>query len=222
MNNIALFDWDGTLVKGFSILEWMKYLSIHFNTEESINELNNQYHEYLCGGLEHDEFCNSSAAIYLKFMESKNVKEINTLAMYFVREQIKTISTDVPLLFYYLRAKRIKPFVLSGAPFELLRIYSIIYNFKIVGSLKLETTKGYYNGKILYNSGLTKSKKNKVDELLEKKNKIILGFGNSKSDFPILENSQYGHLLSEETEFDKKFILVTFDNFFDIITDKII
>lgn len=221
MNKIAIFDWDGTLSQGFSILEWVEFLSIHFNEKQYKNELNDEHKKYLTGKLKHDEFSVSATTIYANFLKNKKVDIIEDLAVKFVREKLKNMSTDVAMLFYFLKQKGIKAYVLSGAPKELLKIYSIIYNFKIIGSLQLGYTEGKYNGKIISNSGLTISKKNIVNKLLEKNNVLTLGFGNSESDLPIIESAKNGFLMSDSTAFNNKYNLVNFDNFFDLITKTI-
>ena len=221
MNKIAILDWDGTLSQGFSILEWVEFLSNHFNEEQYQDELNDEYKKYQAGKLIHDEFSISATFIYANFLKNKKVSVIEDLAVKFIREKLKNMPTDVAMLFYFLNQKGIKAYVLSGAPNELLKIYSIIYNFKIIGSLRLGTSKGKYNGKIISNSGVTISKKNIVDKLLEKGNVPILGFGNSESDLPIIESAKNGFIMSYSTAFKNKYNIVNVNNFFDLITNSI-
>jgi len=221
MNKIAILDWDGTLSQGFSILEWIKFLSIHFNEKQYQNELNTEYKKYQTGKLKHDEFSISATSIYANFLKDKKVSIIEDLAVKFVREKLKNMSTDVAMLFYVLKKKEIKAYVLSGAPNELLKIYSRIYNFRIIGSLQLGKTKGKYNGEIILNSGVTIAKKNIVDKLLEKGNVLILGFGNSESDLPIIESAKNGFVMTDSAAFINKYNIVNFDNFFDLIIENI-
>jgi len=221
MNKIAILDWDGTLSQGFSILEWVEFLSIHFNEKQYQNELNDEYKKYLAGKLKLDEFSVSSTIIYANSLKNKKVDIIEDLAVRFIRGKLKNMSTDVAMLFYFLKQKKIKAYVLSGVPNELLKIYSIIYNFKIIGSLQLGNTKGKYNGKIISNSGLAISKKTIVNKLLEKDNVLILGLGDSESDLSIIESAKNGFLMSNSTTLKNKYNLVNFDNFFDLIIKTI-
>ena len=74
----ALFDWDNTIRRGYTLYSWVEYLhqcnitSIHLQKKLEILK-----QQYIKSEITHDQYANKACAEYAKDLAGKKVNEIN-------------------------------------------------------------------------------------------------------------------------------------------------
>ena len=108
----------------------------------------------------------------------------------YIKRDRKSLFPEICKLLKELSKRDIDIIVISGAPFRILEQYKQEFNLKKIYAFQEEIAKGKFTGKVASNYGFDKSKK--VQELIEQYGtNPYLAFGDSQSDIPLLDNSDY-------------------------------
>ena len=187
----ALFDWDNTIRRGYTLYSWVEYLhqcnitSIHLQKKLEILK-----QQYIKSEITHDQYANKACAEYAKDLAGKKVNEIRQLMDVYIKRDRKSLFPEMCKLLKELSKRDIDIIVISGAPFRILEQYKQEFNLKKIYAFQEEIAKGKFTGKVASNYGFDKSKK--VQELIEQYGtNPYLAFGDSQSDIPLLDNSDY-------------------------------
>jgi phosphoserine phosphatase len=199
--NIALIDWDGTIRRGFTIIDWLEFLAEHYKQKKNLlYEMIEKFAEYENGSLSHDELANDTAYIYSNFLKGLNSDDISILSDEFILEdKYKLFSFSIGL-FEILKKYNINSIVISGCPIEILNSYKKIIGFEYVHGLKIRIEKKIYKNEIITNTGISKNKEKVIkNELLLTDKLAKLSFGNSISDMPLFNNSKVSFVVNNES-----------------------
>lgn len=121
MHKLCLFDYDGTIRKGLSIYDWIKFLVknqlIH---EEICRNIQVKIQSYYSDNLSYNELVKFTYKTYCKSLTGVN--EVNLIALgkeYAVkeREQFSEFFNDT---IRYLEENNFKTIIVSGSPSEVL------------------------------------------------------------------------------------------------------
>jgi|GEM_PF-4375605 len=197
LKTIALSDWDLTLYSGFMLKSWTEYLvseGLFDNSiSQSINILFNDYNNHNIGYI---NLCNILALMYANGLKGREKKDIYKAADDFIVTDIIRVYEFSIKMVSLLKKLEIPVFVLSGAPIEPLIAYSKKIGFQIISGLEVTAdSDNIYTGKIMINPGLPEVKAEIINDI-SKKNKVIIAFGDSISDIPLLNIAQKGIWIS--------------------------
>lgn len=128
-------------------------------------------------GYAHDDVVNAAKA----FVKLDNLRIFN-----FVRS-----------LCAYFEDSELSVVVITGAPAEPMEQYADLIGFELAGSLQLEVTGGLYSGRIVNNFGLHDQKLSAVRDV-SKDRTIVMAFGDSESDLPMLDAASIGFVVRND------------------------
>ena len=190
----ALLDWDNTLRKGYSIFSWCNFLVekaiIDKTSLDRINLIKQKYENSL---ISHDDFAKTACEIFVNYLQGISVKKISTLEKEFIDIFTKDIFTFSKGLLNCLENNNYKIIIVSGAPKSLIR-KSIANNKNvIIYGLEFEKNNNKYTGLVKRNYGFNKNEI--VDLLIAKYGKPSIAFGDSTSDFYMLNESEKSVLI---------------------------
>jgi HAD superfamily phosphoserine phosphatase-like hydrolase len=193
---VSLFDWDGTLRANYTILDWtIQLIKENFLDELVLNSLKKIFKEYQSQTLTYTSLVTNTADVYAKSIAGVNESDLAIQAEIFASND-KNIFPFVNDLIKFLHSKNIEVIVISGTPSIVLNAFTSKLGIDQSFGLDLDKTpNGIYNGNIVKNHGLFSYKKKLVEKFLAEDKNIIFGVGNSKSDFPLLENAMKGFIL---------------------------
>jgi HAD superfamily phosphoserine phosphatase-like hydrolase len=196
--NYTLFDWDNTLRKGFSLISWVDFLiKKKLINDTALFEINNYYNKFQKKEIDHEEFVKN---ICKEYASSVNRKIVNDFVI-LVDEYINTVEYTLffpftKQLIMLMHENDIKPIIISGAPKIILkRIMEKLDIFKIF-AFSPKINNGIYSDQIHECYGVEKEKI--VAKLIKLyKTKPLFAFGDSKSDFPMLDSAKYPFLITD-------------------------
>lgn len=225
----ALIDWDGTIRRGFTIVQWFEYLRETGTVPESaVTKLEFLFTTYADGGMPHDELARRTAKLYATSISGCREADIVEQACRFhLRDQHMLIPESVRLL-TYLRDHRITLISISGSPIETLRLFVDDCGLERIYGLQCEVKRGKYSGNILFNPGDATTKQEIVAGLVETgRYHIIAAVGNSRSDVPLFRRAEVAMVVDNPTlsiagkrvvHIDSK---VTFDDALNFLSEVI-
>jgi phosphoserine phosphatase len=197
---LVLFEWDGTISKGFTLLRWIKYLYVEGVVDKSVTDqveiLIKCYYE---GGLSHNQLSLMVAEHYAQNLTGKSAVKVNELSLHFFK-------TDRQLLFHYsldlfsqLKIHNIDAMFICGAPLPVLRHYQSWFGFTYFHCLDLECQDGIFVGDIRSNYDLAQYKQLAVDTIDYDTYDVVAAFGNSEADMPLFKASPLNIIVNNPT-----------------------
>ena len=199
---LCLLDWDGTLRKGYTTLDWLMFLHQQNIVEKShIQELRLLDAAFQEEKIKYEEFVRDVADIYARAINGKQKSEIAVLADQFVKiDEANLFSFCKPLL-HRLRLFHVNVVVISGAPIEPLLAYSKTLAFNRVFGVEVSTSDdGVYTNSVKANYGLLASKIQSVQDVVTADTTVLLAIGNSINDLPLLSVAKQGLFILENDQ----------------------
>ena len=92
----ALFDWDNTVRKGYTLYSWVDYLC----------DLNKIEQKYKSGLITHDEYAREACELYSCVLKGVSRKKINDLANEYVKIDEQYIYNGIKKIFELLNQKK--------------------------------------------------------------------------------------------------------------------
>jgi len=198
VNSYALFDWDNTLRKGFTIVSWVEYLcNQHVVNESSYIELLHQFELYEAGSITYQQLSNNTTSIYAQSIAGADVSYLEKLAYRFCQQDHAVFEFTKPLLRILMDAG-IEIIVISGSPELVLLQYAKQLGVNEVYGMDLEVKLGRYTGVITKDYGI---EKNEIVRVICKSKGFapLLAFGDSEADNPLLNAAKYGFLIDKKS-----------------------
>lgn len=220
MGKYALFDWDNTLRKGFTICDWVQYLS----AKEVINvdfyrdilyqfELSNKH------VITYQQLSDNTTNLYAKAITGINVSDIKRLGKIFC-SQDHAVFPYVCKLFNLFRQNNIEIIVISGTPHMLLEHYSKIFGIHKVYGMVIGVNENCFSGIIEKDYGIYKAEI--VREICKvKREQPLFALGDSIADKPLIKAAKYGCYIDKATEsiYLEGKIIGTMSSAYDTITN---
>ena len=186
----AVFDWDYTLHRSYTLFTWIDFLCSERILSEQIQDaLKEMQKKYDLGLISHDAYAEMACreyALAVKGLPAARLKEILPAYMEWDRQLLFPFTEG---LFRYLKNRHIETVIITGAPGSVLEQYREYFGFKNIYAFEAEVHSGVYTGKIRCNHG---SRKEGIMALLAKEygSSPVFAFGDSSSDLPLLRAAE--------------------------------
>lgn len=187
----AVFDWDNTIRKGFTLFSWMDFLYekeiLNMSIRRDIFSVQDQYAKKR---INHDEYAKRSCEIYSSAMQGVSKKTLCKLVNSYIQYDKQSLMPFSRTLFEYMNVYNIRPVIISGAPQYILEKYKDVFKLDNIYAFSEEYVEGLCTGKVAYNYGMNKGKT--IQRLCKAFGmKPLAGFGDSDSDIPLFKMSDY-------------------------------
>ncbi len=201
MESYALFDWDGTLREGYTLFEWIEFLRNQGEilSGEVLKRHDQLVEDYHGKRITHDVLARESCLNYENGIRGTRLEHYEALRAVYHRYDRTRQLAFVPALFDWMKARRIRPIVITGAPVDMIGAYFSEYGIEEAYGHRLEVLDGRLTGKALENCGFHKERK--VRELLERfGGPPLFAAGDSDSDLPLLQAAKIALVVGERRE----------------------
>lgn len=190
----ALFDWDNTLRKGFTIISWAEYLCAKKAIREDLyKKLIKQFDLYRARKLSYRQLATTTTEIYAQALSGIELSFIEELAYHFFIEDTDVFPFTGKLL-GLLKEEGIGVIIVSGSPKIVLQQYADQFSFSEIYGMDIEVVDNKYTGIVKQDFGADKHRA--VEEICYKKREVpLVAFGDSVSDKPLLSIAKYGYFL---------------------------
>lgn len=210
----ALFDWDNTVRRGYTLYSWVDYLCDCHVIDSSIQSYLNEIRiEYKSGLITHDEYAQKACEVYSHSLKGISSKKIEILRDDYLKIDEQYIYNDIKKIFELLNKEKFDIIIISGAPTMIIEKYKKRFHFKHICAFKEKVIKGQFNGEVEYNYGF--DKETQVLKFIKQYDyRPYMSFGDSSSDIPLLNYAYYPFFLGKEN-LSNNYKLVTPNNVFD-------
>lgn len=190
-NQFALFDWDNTVRRGYTLFSWLDYLcNNHYlskNLQDEIELVKRQYHHR---EITHDQFADHACSLFAHYLKGIHADTINHALSKYIGIDQSFLLSGIDGVFQSLYTKNIDIIIISGAPELIINQYKNRFHIKSVYGFKEECVSRVYTGNVSYNYGFNKEVI--VNKLCEQYSRNpIIAFGDSESDIPMLKAAKY-------------------------------
>jgi HAD superfamily phosphoserine phosphatase-like hydrolase len=199
----ALLDWDNTLREGFSLISWMDFLRGKKLIDSlSLSKIENYFNLYSIEKMGYEEFVENICKEYVLAVSGKVVNDfIEQVDAYVNSIELNAIFQFTRPLIDLINRYNIKPIVVSGAPKIFLQHIMKKLSIAEIFAFDPKIENGIYVNSIHKNYGIKKdSIVTKFITLYEAN--PIFAFGDSKSDFPMLNSAKYPFLITDKNNID--------------------
>ena len=199
-SKIALVDWDNTLRRGFTLLDWVDWLTDRGQFPGHVTrELHDLMGAYWSGVLPYGEFATSMTDGYARGLAGQRVDAIEESAIHFAHLDNHRLYSFAPRLFKILQSCQIDVVVVSGCPIEPLKAYQAYLNMSEIYGLAMQVTAGRYLPNPELNPAGYDGKKMIVGKLDSESLSIALAIGDSTADIPLLDAAEYRIVVDNPT-----------------------
>ncbi len=185
---IALFDWDNTLSRGFTLLRWIDFLEERkYEIDKSqAAQIRLQYRSYQGGDIAYEDFAQTVVEAYVLAMTGCDAHALDTLGREFAEGDRGAIKPFARPLIDVLTARGVEIFVVSGAPSEPLRAHARWLGITHVRGLELARLNGRLIGHLLGgNTALATTKEAIAKALVAEGAEVLFAMGDSEADLPL-------------------------------------
>ena len=190
-NRFAIFDWDNTVRRGYTLFSWIDYLCgnnyLSKVLQFDIERIKEQYNNHT---ITHDQYADYACSLFAKHLQGVHQDTIKfALSQYIIIDQ-RYLLDNIGKVFNALHQNSIDIIIISGAPELIISQYKKKFFIKSVYGFKEECRNSIYTGKVTYNYGYNKSA---IVESLCKEYQCnpTIAFGDSESDLPMLDKAKY-------------------------------
>jgi phosphoserine phosphatase len=208
----ALFDWDGTVRRGFTIVSWFDFLaSIGAIPPDSAHHLKQLFEDYNRGKILHDDLAATSAKLYAQSLAGTKCAMIEARAHDFHNIDKAELFHQAVDLLRFLESRNVAVIVVSGAPAEVLACYQRVFSISAFHALTLKSENGFYTGHLIRNPGTAQGKRAALAELATTGSQnFLVGVGNSESDKPLFAAAKLSLVINNPSlELGNHYIHVT-------------
>lgn len=219
----ALFDWDGTLRPGFTILPWCRFLQDKALLKTPlVDHLEQLFASYRASRLTYEELAVQSAVLYAEGTIGIAVDLLNKTAREFILHPASQLYPFAGAVLGLFRSAGIRNIVVSGAPSEVLGAYLAKMPIDEVWGLEVRNEAGRST---VNNRALPREKAEVVD-VLRRKFSIEFGFGNGIADLPILEAARVSILINSPPDsfpssIRKRLLICTEENVESVVRQQL-
>lgn len=195
----AVLDWDGTLRRGYEIVDWTNFLdeSGRFD-HQTADRQRDLVSNYLAGAITYTQAVFDVAVIYAEGITGRKVQDTLTLAARFAKSD-DAIFDFTPALFDLLIRNDVKIVLISNTPQVLLEEYKKLFTLTEVHGLQIGEQAGSWMNQVIMNPGLSQVKKRVVADLAATYD-ILVGMGDTHEDAPLLESAKVRLFLKPENK----------------------
>lgn len=202
----AVLDWDNTIRKGFTLFSWMDFLYEENILDTKVQKsISGVQHQYAQGQINHDEYAEIACEVYASAMKGVSEELRGRLVQQYIKYDMRNLMPFSQDLFRYMNYYNVRPVIISGAPQYIVAEYRNIFGFSDIYAFSEKYEQGLCTGEVAYNYGVDKKKT--VEKLCETfGKKPLIGFGDSYSDIPLFQMSEYAFcIVKAGNEADKPY-----------------
>ena len=202
----AVIDWDNTIRNNYTLFFWMDFLFDQkvISRKSIAQKMDSLHMEYNSGSITHDDYAKYACEVYTKAMIGISKEYYDSLIRQFIEIDEENIFSLSKSIFQFLQENHISPIIISGAPQSILEQYAEKFHIYKIFAFSEQFINGICNGKVEYNYGL--NKRETIEQLIKcYGEKPYLGFGDSSSDIPIFELSEYAFCIANKDSAYGKF-----------------
>ncbi|MBU3940999.1 MAG: HAD family phosphatase [Nanoarchaeota archaeon] len=205
MEKIAFCDFDGTLSKGLSAIEFMKLLTDKkIYPEESFNNLTKHRSLFVGSKTTHDELCIGVFSNWAEGIKNQFMNTIKLNAMEFVKTYKNNIYPSSYQLIKYLKECGYYTVLISASQHEIISLLGEELGFDEIHATKVKIKSGLYTGELITKSHLSLGKAEIMQELSEKYNVNLqqcIAMGDAGGDLNMLETAGIPIVLNPHKSF---------------------
>jgi phosphoserine phosphatase len=184
---VALMDWDNTLRRGFTIVDWARFLTDRNLFNPTVfDDLAATAQNYAKGIISYRQLSDQAPSLYAKGLSGHNALEVRKVASTFVDRDRRSLFGFTEPLHEFLHRRNIELVVISGAPIEVLDAFGKILGWSRVYGVTVDTAEGCYLPTLLENPAGVAAKRSIVREVVYGSD-TLLALGDSESDVPLLD-----------------------------------
>lgn len=201
----ALFDWDNTIRRGFTLFSWIDFLCKQGILQERIFEKVNKIRRlYAAGNINHDDYAKLACELYAEEMKGIQQEKRDRLIPMYIKSDQQSLFSFANSLFGLMLLYNIKPVIISGAPEYLVMQYKDAFGIYDIYAFSEKYDNGICTGEVAKNYGL---KKKRIVEYLSDffGERPVIGFGDSFSDIPIFNMSKHAFCIVDSKYNNKSY-----------------
>ena len=108
-NRYALFDWDNTVRRGYTLYSWVDYLCTHSIIDSHLQyKLDKIKGQYIKNQITHDQYAKIACAAYAKALSGLYIETIEHAVRDYIPHDRKYLFDDIDLLFKMLNRKKVR------------------------------------------------------------------------------------------------------------------
>jgi phosphoserine phosphatase len=197
---VCLTSWDGTLRQGYTLRDWLLYL--YMNSKIShFGHADVSFHaqRYNEGEITYESFLQESYDIHSQCLIGKFYNEIASGTEDFVNKNLYPSLSDFSYdLLTQVKQKDIEIIVIYGGPSLPLK-FQTVFPLHMIYATEIEVSNtGVFTGRILSKYGHYLDKVDIIKKLNEAYD-IVLAFGNSLADMPMLQHADHSFIKLNST-----------------------
>jgi phosphoserine phosphatase len=202
LGSSCLFDWDGTLRKGFLLYDWARFLERELDLDPGVfSALFELRASFENGQVSYDDLVAQSGYRYAAALNKLGDFNLSALEAKFVRSDWESLFTFTAPLLTELHNYGHQLVVISGAPQRLLAEFVKYLPIDKVFGLELSRSKSAdAMWEVSQNAGLLHEKRRVVEQIRQGNKYIYLAVGNADTDLPLFEHADHSFLLEDEEE----------------------
>lgn len=207
---IAIFDIDGTLLPGITIMDFPEFLA-HKNlfNKSSLAAIKTAMSKYHDGKTDYNIFIDRVVEEYAKGLKGEMVDIIQVEANSYWKSKLESVYLFLKPFLEKLHARGGKAIVLSGSENNSLKPFLEAFDFDEINTTQIGITNEKYSGTVIFNAANLNNKRKKVAEILAKypkKKFFYYGFGDSEADYAFLEHVDQPVVTGQQDKILQKYI----------------
>ncbi len=207
MSRLGVFDVDGTLPRGFYIVEFPEVLYGEglFSTEQ-LKEIRRLFKEYDERACHYGEFARNLVAAFGEGVKDKKREEVENAARKYIKSHPEKKFSFTDGLVNLVKEMGYTAIVISASPHEIILPFSESLGIDTTFATKYETDNDVFTGRVLVNCALAETKKRILKDYARESGADLAsscGFGDSESDLGFLEMVGYPVALNPSAKLEK-------------------
>ena len=207
MSRLGVFDVDGTLSRGFYIVEFPEVLYGEglFSMEE-LHGIERLFREYEKGACPYGEFARNLVAAFGEGVKGKKREEVEDAARKYIESHPEKKFSFTDGLVKLVKEMGYTAIVISASPYEIILPFSESLGIDTTFATTYETDNDVFTGRVLVNCALAETKKWILEDYAKESGADLAsscGFGDSESDLGFLKMVGYPVALNPSAKLEK-------------------
>jgi HAD superfamily phosphoserine phosphatase-like hydrolase len=188
---VCLSDWDGTLRKGYTALDWVMFLEDKsLLPPGSANRLHSIFELHRKSLISYESLVQKVANAYGNMLTGHSCADICAASTHFVATDFQQLYEFTMPLINLMREFSIEIVLITGCPAHAISEYAKHLGVSKLFGTTYQTHNGVFTGDVQSNFGIAERKAEAVLEATQSSKRTVLAIGDSTSDMPLFEKSE--------------------------------